>query len=319
MLLTPISVRSQVFEAIQSADSEADASENENDRVILYVFVGVLVVLFNAIAAALLFQRVISRGEKAQMEDMRKRIAAQAITDEKMQMVLDVLGMKDDANSPKTHTISMKSKADKFNFFLENLKNTQSQASEGRGIATSLSSLALGESGKMDEVRQPVDSSIPTTTAPPAARENFPPWSLKAVDEMETVEDEDTGTSTYYLKADEPVEMDDEEKNAMEETTSNVLQALQIPATDIQIDEYSIARGAFGEIHKGTFRGAVVALKTLLEIDEEALLLFKHEIVLSAQVRSDTWKYYVQRRLTLLVSVLTSLSLSRLRSSSIPT
>ena len=100
-------------------------------------------------------------------------------------------------------------------------------------------------------------------------------------------EDEDY-THTDDEDEQEQLSLQEEEvlkPKAVQDAALDVIKSLQIPSSEIGIIDYSIAKGAFGEIHRGVYKEKPVAIKTLLTLDEESAVMFRHEIILSAQLQ----------------------------------
>ena len=283
-----------VFEEYQSVDNGDTDMESENNRLMFYIVIGVLVFSFNAIAAAFVFQRFVNKREKKKVEDMKKRIADQGITPEKMEMVMKVLGISKDIN--KGGGLSRtRSKTLQFNAFLDNIKQFSSSYRTSGGAKRDSQ-----KQWKEEEIRQ-ADSLSSGNHAANAGHSRSSLRDIKEEDggggeEEEEEEEEDHPPLSTLIKASEssdpyeldsavPVVMNEDEKEAMQATANNVMKDLQIPVDQIDIEQYSIAKGAFGEIHMGNYKGSRVALKTLILLDEESLVLFKHEILLSAQLQ----------------------------------
>ena len=71
-------------------------------------------------------------------------------------------------------------------------------------------------------------------------------------------------------------------KKAMEQLTEekcNELRGVIIPSSEVKIKGL-LGKGGFGEVHLATYQGSEVALKTLLDMNEENVLRFRHECFL---------------------------------------
>ncbi len=73
-------------------------------------------------------------------------------------------------------------------------------------------------------------------------------------------------------------------KNSSASNSESDLSKLLVNASELH-SEKVIGKGSFGEVFLGTYRGQKVAVKTLINVDDDALMHFREEILLMADLR----------------------------------
>ncbi|GMH76993.1 hypothetical protein TL16_g07258 [Triparma laevis f. inornata] len=307
-------VSEETFESANLGDSEEESSLNTS--TLFYVLLGIVVLLINSMAAAFMMNKSKQKREAKELEIMKKKINDQQIDKEKMAMVLDVLGMGGDIPSApemkSAESVKFILKVENFKEFLQNNKpQTQTQRSSVRRF----DSVTVSPGSQARKADATVRKAETTPNNPPgspiqtksSSHVDPPPDSPKAGDteRMETqgqgqgqgepmyksaksfdfVASLKDGGKVNITEEEQIRQLEEDEKKHLAKTTSAVLKSLQIDSEEIEILQYGIAKGAFGEIHKANYNGQTVALKTLLHLEEDSLLLFKHEILLSAQLQ----------------------------------
>ena len=262
-------------------DIEVVNQETDSDTASLIIPIIAVATLFAIFfGGGIVIKTLDSRRRENEFQEMKEQLERQQISEEKMAMVLNVLGVNDydmnDQGSSKRIQGVKRVISNKFQNLLEDL---------GR-VATRQSELGLrGDDPKVDEPR---DASVTFVDMP------------RDESKKEESEESELISSTKKEPA-QNIEEDDisegESEDSLQSTSSfgdgeedheiylGVIQSLQIPSDEIEIINYGIARGAFGEIHKAMYKGKFIAAKTLLTLDEESVTLFRHEIILSAQLQ----------------------------------
>eukprot|EP00519_Triparma_laevis_P008541 CAMPEP_0182519926 /NCGR_PEP_ID=MMETSP1321-20130603/45350_1 /TAXON_ID=91990 /ORGANISM="Bolidomonas sp., Strain RCC1657" /LENGTH=708 /DNA_ID=CAMNT_0024727921 /DNA_START=767 /DNA_END=2889 /DNA_ORIENTATION=- len=235
-----------------------EEEESFTNNTLFYVLLGIVVLLINSLAAGVMITAMKRKKEAQELDAMKKKINDQKIDKDKMAMILQALGLNEThkADSHASATTLMKI----IPMLTQN--NTKSTDSPRSASPTSPSPSS------------PKRKALSQTLAAPGS----PKTENKQEEQTDHVQQEQ---QTDHVQQ----EHGEDEKMRLAQASTSVFKSLQIKSEEIEVLQYSIAKGAFGEIHKAQYKGQYVALKTLLHLEEDSLHEFKQEILLNAQLQ----------------------------------
>jgi len=289
-----------MVEMITTVDELKDIRASEGDEAtdgslgnlenLYFVAVGILMLVILGMSATFATNVHKKKKEEEEFREMKAKLEAQLLSKDKMAMVLNILGV--DTNKISTSQRQLRlSRTDNINrLFEEATKEVPtSPTSSNKVLVEEALPGSVVEKAKLvesKEEREEVKEEVKEEKKPAATRKHpeLPadhPNADGYYDDSDEDDDYDNGAPGGTQGAEEEKGMG----IAMNEMSSQVMESLKIEVSEIQITDYGIAKGAFGEIHKGLFEGRHVALKTMLHVDVESMQVFKHEIILSAQLR----------------------------------
>ena len=241
--------------------------------------------------------------EAAKFEEMKKQVDAQMISKEKMAMVLNVLGVEMNPEMSLNRLSHTEQLTNLFHNAAEKAASQRQKSSKaldaggGGGKSEEEDLGAAYSQAKGDEIAVKEILAEGTAGQQKSQEARDAEKALGGSGELPgAVADGQEGlTEELTAQATEDRELEEESKafeeddkkqqESLNAASAKVMQSLHIDAKDIHVTDFRIAKGAFGEIHKGTYLGRLCALKTLLHVDKESIQLFKHEIILSSQLR----------------------------------
>ncbi|GMH96709.1 hypothetical protein TrST_g5299 [Triparma strigata] len=251
-----------------------EEEESFTNNTLFYVLLGIVVLLINSLAAGVMITAMKRKKEAQELDAMKKKINDQKIDKDKMAMILQALGLNEN------HKAEPHASATTLIKIIPMLTKNNTKSTDSPRSASPTSPSPSSPKRKASPLSQ-------TLAAPGSPKtennEVFKKYeSAKTVDlvspRMQPANQEE---QTDHVQQ----EHGKHEKMRLAQASTSVFKSLQIKSEEIEVLQYSIAKGAFGEIHKAQYKGQYVALKTLLHLEEDSLHEFKQEILLNAQLQ----------------------------------